>query len=328
MRRTTGRIVDLCVADGGREEEPFTAILRRQCDVRKLRCVICNDANIQRILRDTETGRLRMGMCLDMFGHPENTGTPYTRLTYAAKDVGTFVINDPENAARAENKATVHYEFLRADIPVPYTVIARNWQPSGFRLSSSEKRRLGSPFFVKPARGYGKQGVVRIERGSVKEIARARRFDPGDDFLLQKSISPVWIGHRMGWFRALFLAGEVVLCWWDTVTQHYEPVTVRQYSELGLARVADMAFRIAGVLGMDFFSTEIAMVKASRGYRFVSVDYANHPIDLPMQTFSHSGVPDAIVEHVAGRIADLALDLSRGEPGENTAGVWFAGGRE
>ncbi len=325
MRKATNRIVDLCVADGGREEEPFTAVLRRQCDARKLSCVICNDANVRQVLRDTESGRLRIRMCLDMFGHPENTSTPYTRLTYAAKDAGAFVINDPENAARAENKATVHYEFLRADIPVPFTIITRNWQPSRFRLSASEKRRLGSPFFVKPARGYGKQGVVRIERGSVKEIARARRFDPGDDFLIQKSITPVWIGHRMGWFRALYLAGQVVLCWWDTGTQHYEPVTIRQYSDLGLGGLADLALRIAGVLGMDFFSTEIAMVKASRGHRFVSVDYANHPIDLTMQTFSHSGVPDEIVEHVADRIADLALDVSRNETPAAGADVWFAG---
>ena len=35
-------------------------------------------------------------------------------------------------------------------------------------------------------------GVARVHEGSVSEIAKARSYDRGDDFLLQEMIEPKW----------------------------------------------------------------------------------------------------------------------------------------
>ena len=166
------RLIHLCVGWGPWPHEPFLNVLQEQCALRKLDCVVCTDENVKRILRALERGRARVGVHLDDVADYADPASPYTRLSYAAKDAGAFVVNEPDAAKLAENKAVIHYQFVRAGIPVPFTVVVRNWKPADFKLTPSQRRELGRRFIIKPARGYGKQGVVKVERGSVKEIAR------------------------------------------------------------------------------------------------------------------------------------------------------------
>ncbi|MBN1673470.1 MAG: hypothetical protein JXR37_20660 [Kiritimatiellae bacterium] len=319
------RKTDLCIATGVASDEPFVLLLREACALRRLSCVVCNDRNIKRVLAAAEDGRLRIGTHVDLFGHLADTNNPYTRLSYAAKDGGAFTINEPKNATMAENKAVMHYEFERAGIPVPFTVVVRNWKPARFALTRRQRARLGRPFIVKPARGYGKQGVVKVTHGSLKAITRARRFDRGDDFLLQEFVEPVWFGPRMGWLRVHYVLGEVMLSWWDTLTQHYTPVTLGEFRAHGLAGLVVIARKIAQTSGMCYFSTEVAIVRRHGRTLFLVVDYVNDPCDMTLQTRSHSGVPDSVVEHVADRIAEAALHVARNGDAYDDIGVWFAG---
>jgi hypothetical protein len=314
----------MSVGWGPWRDEPFLYMLREQCEKRRLSLLVCKDVNVERTVEAIESGRLRVGIHLNLQTDYQDEADPYVRLGYAVKDAGGMVVNDPDSAKTCSNKSIIHYQFERADIPTPYTVVVRNWQPATWKLAQKQRRRLGRPFIIKPARGWGKMGVVKVDRGSIKEIARARRFDRGDDFLLQKYVDPLWFGHKMGWFRAFYLFGEVTACWWDRRTQHYAPLTLAESVEYGLEPVAAMAREIAAATQMGFFSTEIALTGKGGKRRFLAIDYVNDPCDTTVQSFSHSGVPDCVVRHFAELLAETAWRIKQGLKPAERPSVWFA----
>ncbi len=316
--------IDLCIGWGPWPDEPFLEFIARRCSERKVSCVVCKDENVQQVIRASETGRRRILMHLDADADYEDPADPYSRLGYAAKDGGAFVVNEPDRAKLGINKAVIHYHFERAGIPVPYTIVVRNWEPRDFRLTQAERQRLGNPFIVKPARGYGKQGVARVHGGSVKEIARARKFDRGDDFLLQELIEPEWFGHHRGWFRVFFVLGEIILCWWDNLTEHYQPVALDQFHRYELNPLCAIVLKIARITHMNFFTTELAIVGRGARRRTLSIDYVNDPADMTIRSHSHCGVPDEIVAHVAGRLVDCAWRLKKGQRPGDSLNVWFS----
>ncbi|MBN1341028.1 MAG: hypothetical protein JXQ73_00005, partial [Phycisphaerae bacterium] len=278
------RAIDFCIGWGPWPDEPFLDIVRKHCALRNLSCVVCKDAAVYRMISAVESGRTSVGLYLDLQADYEDDSDAYHRLAYATKDQGAFVVNEPDNAKLGLDKARLHYRFEREGIPVPPTVVVRNWEPSDFRLTPTERKRLGRPFIIKPARGYGKQGIAKANAGTVKEIARARRYDRGDDFLLQALVAPEWFGHRMGWFRVFNVLGQVILCWWDTTTEHYACVTTDEYEAYGLATLCRVSWRIARTTHMNFFSTELAAVRKGRRRRFLAIDYVNDPCDLTPQS--------------------------------------------
>ena len=58
--------------------------------------------------------------------------------------------------------------------------------------------------------------------------------------------------------------------------------------------------KIAKIAGVDFFSTEIAIVDKET---FVIVDYVNDQCDMRLKSKHFDGVPDDVVEEVAHYIA-------------------------
>jgi hypothetical protein len=317
------RTIHLTVGWGPWPDEPFLDMLGEFCGMLGIKMVACKDRNVSRVLEGVEAGRMRVLLHLDMQADYEDADDRYARLGYAVEDAGGMVVNDPDPAKACQNKAIIHYQLERAGIAVPYTAVVRNWRPATFRLTAAQKDRLGRQFIVKPARGFGKVGVVRVRHGSVKEITQARKFDRGDDFLIQELVEPEWFGHHMGWFRVFCLLGEVIICWWDTTTQHYTPLTVADFTRFGLAPLVDMARGIASATSMRFFSTEIAVTGRGRNRRFLSIDYVNDPCDTTLQSHSHSGLPDAVARHMAEAFAQAAWRLAHAGPLETAPSVWF-----
>lgn len=316
-------VIDFCLGWGPWADEPFVSMLRDQCAQRKLSCVICKDHNVDQVIRGLETGKKRILFHVDNQAEWEDASDEYARLGYAAKDGGAFVVNEPDHAKLGINKAVIHYRFVRAGIPVPFTIVVRNREPSDFKLTPSERKTLGRPFIIKPARGYGKQGVAMVNGQPVKEIAKARQYDRGDDFLLQQFIEPVWFNHRMGWFRIFYVLGEVIICWWDKVTEHYSCVTTKEFADYNLMPLAEIMAKIAHATYMNFFSTELAAVKNAAAPRFLAIDYINDPCDMTLQTHTHCGVPDRVVAHITERLADGAWRVKQGLEPSGGFGLWF-----
>jgi hypothetical protein len=315
--------IDFCIGWGPWDTDPFLNHLKEFSEKRRLNCVVCGDEDARKILRGLERGSVEVSFHLDCNADYDEPGDLYAQLAYALRDDGALCVNEPDYARLGCNKAVLHYDFERAGIPVPFTVVVRNWVNSDFRLTSTERKKLGRPFIVKPARGYGKQGVARVNSGSIKEIARARRFDQGDDFLLQEIITPEWFGHLMGWFRVYYLFGQVIPCWWDTRTEHIVCVTRRHFDEFGLQPLCDIMWKVAETSRMNFYSTEIAVARNSGKRRFVAIDYVNDPPDMSLQSFTHCGVPDVLVRHIAERLAETALRVKHNEDPVDGRSLWF-----
>ena len=315
--------IDFCVGWGPWPGDPFLDFIRASCELHRLSCVVCDVETAKRIIRGLESGKTRLLFHLDCAAEYEDSADLFCRLAYAARDDGAFCVNEPDRAKLCNNKAVLHYHFEQAHIPVPYTIVVRNWVPSDFKLTPQERKKLGKPFIIKPSRGYGRQGVARVNNGTIREIAKARRYDQGDDFLLQSLIVPEWFGHRSGWFRVFYLFGQVIPCWWDMNTGHYSLVNSEEFEKYQLHSLCEVMWTIARTTQMNFYSTEMAVIGKGAKRSVATIDYVNDPPDMTLQSFSHSGVPDLLVRHIAEGIVAAAWRLKHGlEPTEKLS-IWL-----
>ena len=309
--------------------EKFIKWIRRECSLRDLELLLIIERNVSRVIDSLERGRLKIKFLLDCAADYYDRKDLFTRLCYAVKDVGGHVVCDPDDAREASNKAITHYDLLKANVPTPYTAVVRNWEPNNFKLSKDELKKLGKPFIIKPASGFGQKGVVKDAKGSIVEIAKARRFNRGDNFLLQEKIEPLHLGEKQGWFRVYFLFGEIIPCWWNTETGWYAHVTLREMYNYKLLPLARITSEIARITNMDFFSSEIAVSGRGKDRRFVAIDYVNDQPELNIRSEKVSGgfvggpVPE-VVEHIAERVVEIAWRMSKGIPVGMHRSIWLA----
>jgi len=317
------QVIDLCIGWGPWEADPFLEFMKTYAQLRKLSFLVCDARHAKRIIRGLKAGTTRVLFHLDRNAEYEDPEDIFSKLAYAIKDDGAFCVNEPDRARLANNKAILHYHLERAGIPIPYTIVVRNWMPADYRLTHEERKKLGKPFIVKPARGYGRQGVAQLNTGSLKEITRARRYDRGDDFLLQQLIIPEWFGYRMGWFRLFYVLGQIIPCWWDMCSGHYSLVDTKEFEEYELNGLCEVMWRIAQTAQMNFYSTELAISGKNGRRSIVAIDYVNDPPDMTLQTISHSGVPDRVVRHIAERLVDAACRVKQGFDAEDALSIWL-----
>jgi hypothetical protein len=135
------------------------------------------------------------------------------------------------------------------------------------------------------------------------QVQKARQEHPAEKMLLQAHVTPRTLDGRPGWFRLLYCAGAAYPCWWDLQTHAYSRLTAEESARYGLRELREVLTRIAALAGLHLFSTEVALTEAGR---FVAVDYVNDPLDLRLQSQAVDGVPDAILENIAGRLTRLA----------------------
>lgn len=310
-------------------KEKFIFWLRRECKLRNLSLLIINEKNVKKIIDGLERGRIKIDFLLDCASEYTSPKDLFTRLCYAVKDSEGEVVCDPDDTRQAANKAVTHYDLVKAGISTPFTIIVRDWEPKNFRLTKEELKKLGRPFIIKPASGFGQKGVVRDAKGSIEEIARARRFNRGDSFLLQQKIEPLILDNKEAWFRVYFMFGEIIPCWWDTKTGFYRHVSLKEMYHFKLLPLARMTSEIARITAMDFFTTEIALTGQGKEKRFVVVDYVNDQPELRVRSGKTTGgfiagpVPE-VIEHIAQRIVEIAWDKHKGQTLVPHRSIWLS----
>ncbi|MBU1925900.1 MAG: hypothetical protein KKB82_08290 [Candidatus Omnitrophica bacterium] len=304
---------DFALNWSGTLEEDFVKFLKGACAAKKLSFLWISAENVKSIIRKLELQKLKIKTLLDTEASYNKPGDPYARICYAVKDAGGVVVNDPDRAKMAIDKSVIHYELVNAGITVPYTVVVRNWEPNNFRLTEAERQQLGVPFVIKPALGYGQQGVLRDARGTVREIANARKFDRGDNFLLQEKIVPLNLDGRRAWFRVFNAFDTIIPCWWDDQQNRYEHVEYEEFNNLRLYGLAKMVSKIAAITKIVWFSTEIAIDNKTAARRFLAIDYVNDQCDMSTLSETSSGVPDTVVQHTANSIVGAAYRIMNNE---------------
>lgn len=303
------------------ENELFTKALQSECKARRLRFICIDKKALGPVTSDIKKGRLRLKFYLDMASETHDPGHEFTKFNYCLKDSGTRVVDDPDNVKAAADKSITHHDLARSKVPTPFTVIIRNWEPTR-RLTEQEKQNLGFPFIIKPALGYGQKGVKVIkQRGSLKEIAEARRFNLGDNFLLQEFIEPLQLDGLPAWFRIYNLFGEIIPCWWHPQTHEYQQVTLKEMGLYNLLPLARLTSEIARITRIDWFSCEIAINKKNR--KFLVIDYMNDQCAISPKSLHRGGVPDDLIIHMANRIVEKAWQHILGNFTLTYRAIWF-----
>jgi hypothetical protein len=319
------RQYDFALAWNSGSKEKFVRWVRKECNLRRVKFLLITEKNINAAIDDLEKGKLKIRFLLDNEADYDDKKNLFARLCYAVKDIDGYVVCDPDDSRQASNKAVTHYDLVKARIPVPYTIVVRNWEPDDFTLTKEEVRRLGIPFIIKPATGFGQQGVVKNANGSIAEIAQARHFSRGDDFLLQEKIEPLMIDGKQAWFRVYFLFGEIIPCWWDTESGRYSHVTLREMYKIKLLPLARIVSEIARATHMEFFSSEITITGAGKDRRFVAIDYVNDQPELCVRSEKVGGGPvPEVVQHIAERVVELSWRMVRGMPVGMHCSIWLA----
>ncbi|KAF0106725.1 MAG: hypothetical protein FD146_2317 [Anaerolineaceae bacterium] len=289
---------DLCLAWNWEHDAGLARLLDEACARRGLTLLPVTPANLDPVLAALASGESRFRVFLDRASDSDPRFQP---LVDWARTNSARRINPQEQARWTHDKATMHLEFLTAGLETPHTIILPPFreQPS---LPPADLGPLGGRFAIKPGRGGGGEGVV-LEAGSWEQAFAVRQQFPDEKYLLQAHVTPRLLDGRPAWFRVLACGGAVYPCWWDPRTHIYARLTAEESARFGLRGLREVARRIAQICRLDLFSTEIALTAEGR---FVVVDYVNDPVDLRLQSAAADGVPDAIVESIAGRLARLA----------------------
>ena len=288
---------DLCLAWNWEYDADFVSLLEAACARRGLTLLSVTPANMNAILQGLAQRQIAFRSFLDRASDADPAFQP---LADRARSRDVFRLNPQELCRWADDKATMHLEFLSHGIHVPYTILLAPFRESP-ALQGLDLTPLGGRFAIKPAHGGGGAGVI-TEASTLEEVHAARQQLPDEKYLLQAHIQPCRLDGQPAWFRALYCGGMVFPCWWDTQTHLYAPVTDDQAQTFGLRPLWEIMARIARVCRLDLFSSEIGLTEEGL---FLVADYVNNPIDLRLQSQAADGVPDAIVESIAEQLAML-----------------------
>ncbi len=326
--------------------QAFCRWLAEEAGRRGLSCAMIHDAVVAEATRRLNTGGLTIGYHLDYFALWHVADDRFARLSQAVQDAGGRAVNPPARARFFTDKAAAHEELARRGFGVPPTVLLRPWSADR-PLTAAERCRLGldepgARAYVKPANGFSGRGVVRADRTDAESLAAAvraaRDADRGDTLLIQRAVRPPRLrcddgAERPAYWRVLYCLGELVMFWWGPADampggRSYQRVGDGELRRLGLDPVLDYAADLAGLCGLDWFSTELCLGDAEpsryvvrravsgRALPVVGIDYVNDQCDVDVQSRWAGAPPDDYVRHVAGRFAEEAARLRHQAAGE------------
>jgi hypothetical protein len=251
-------------------------------------------------------GQIWARVLLNMHSEHHQPEDLYHRLVRLAAERQTQVIDPPDRAQAAFDKARLHPHLITAGVTVPFTVVVPRAKAAEFQLTDSDRQALGAPFVIKPSMGYGKRGLV-MDAVSEKDIARSIALWPDENYLFQRKIIPRQRGDRPDYFRVYYIFGSVFKAWWNCFNDNYRLIRPDEVPEPSLAELEAIIRRIASLTGMNFFSSEIAQLDSGE---FVVIDYVNDQCHMLSQTANPQiGVPDELVAAIARRLVEAAREL-------------------
>ena len=147
----------------------------------------------------------------------------YHRLVRLAEARNVQVVDPLEVARPAFDKARLHPRLVAEGFEVPPTVIVARDNADDFRLDDTQRALLGSPFVIKPAMGYGRQGVILDAVGEA-DLTRSAKAWPDDHYLLQRLENVSELEGQPAYFRVFHVFGSTWSCWWNCHTDGYRQV--------------------------------------------------------------------------------------------------------
>jgi hypothetical protein len=288
---------DLCLAWNWEYDTDFVHLLESACARAGLTFFSVTPQNLDTVLAAFHNREIAFAVFLDRASESDSR---FQLLVDLICQRSIFRLNPQELTVWSADKATMHLEFVSRGLDTPYTILLSPCQEQP-GLPPLDLSPLGGRFAIKPASLGGGEGVV-LDATSLEQVLSVRWQHPHEKYLLQSQVTPQTLEGRPAWFRVIVCAGAVYPCWWDQRSHVYMRVTAEERFRFGLRGLYDLPRRIAQICRLDLFSTEIALTADGR---FLVVDYVNDPVDLRLQSKALDGVPDALVENIAGRLMRL-----------------------
>ncbi len=297
MRDT--RVYDLVMTHKLDADDFFIHQIQKLAAEARLNFFLIEPLWVEPFRQQLEEGRVWPRALLNMHSEHHQPEDVFHRLVQLAARRGTRVIDPPDLAAAAFDKARLHPQLVGAGLPVPWTVVVPRDRPPDWRLTEQERAAIGTPFVIKPAMGYGRQGLV-LDAQSEADLDRSVAAWPDTSYLFQFRVQPRQVAGRPVYFRAFFVFGEVWITWWNCFTDLYAMTRPEDWDTFDLRQVEELARRLATLTGMTFFSTEIAQDQQGQ---FVLIDYVNDQCHMLSQSaHPQKGVPDELVVAIARRL--------------------------
>jgi hypothetical protein len=301
------RIYDLVMTHKLDADDLFIHHMQEYCAQARLTFFMIEPLWVEEFHRRLQRGDVWARVLLNMHSEHHQPEEIFHRLVRLAAEHNVCVIDPPDRALAAFDKARLHARLISAGIQVPYSVIVPAKEVAGFQNSDQDRAALGAPFVIKPALGYGRRGLV-MDAVSEKDLARSVAAWDGGDYLLQWRMVPQMIAGWPAYFRVYFVFGTVWCSWWNCYTDNYRLVTLEESESLKLRPLEEVIRRIAALTGMNFFSSEIALTETGE---FVLIDYVNDQCHMLSQSANpQKGVPDELVAAVARRLVEAAREIT------------------
>jgi hypothetical protein len=282
----------------------FIHCVQRHCAERGLNFFLIEPLWVEQFYEKLQKGKTWAHVLLNMHSEHHQPDDIYHRLVRLAFERKTQVIDPPDIALAAFDKARLHPRLASAGFQLPYTIIVPRDKVEGFILKPEERAALGELFVIKPGLGYGKKGVL-LDARSEGDLVRSIAHWPDSNYLLQRRIVPRLIKGVPAYFRVFYAFGSLWFCWWNCYTDRYAPLHPEEMEEHSLQPLRQIVTQLADLTGMRFFSSEIALTEAGE---FLLIDYVNDQCHMLTQSSNpQMGVPDAMVAAIARQLVDGAL---------------------
>jgi hypothetical protein len=302
------RVYDLVMTHRLDADDLFIHRIQQGCAERGLNFFLIEPLWVAEFFENYRRGHVWARVLLNMHSEHHLPEEIYHRLIRQVADKGTQVIDPPETALAAFDKARLHGRMIGAGLNVPHTLIIPADRVAGWTLSDADREFLGTPFVVKPSLGYGRKGVI-LEARSEADLRRSAAAWPNPHYLLQRRVVPRQLNGAPAYFRVYYVFGSVWLAWWNCYTDLYRMVTGAEMDQHVLWPLESIVHRIAGLTGMKYFSSEVALTEANE---FVVIDYVNDQCHmLSQRAHPHIGVPDELVRAVADRLVEATQQMIR-----------------
>jgi hypothetical protein len=272
----------------------FVDLLGKSCAALGVHMTAIDAAGMPTIAGRLERGELRAGVVIDRVW---DWGDEFETHVATVDRLVPCKLNEYRHVRDIWNKPHVHYLLMRHGIEVPYMHILPALDRHA-HLEPVDLTPMRGRFSIKSAHSGG-SGVVSASQ-TWADIEQRRAEWRSDETIVQEWIEPRLLGRRRAWFRVFYACGVAYACWQDDRTHIQQPVLPAEERQYGLDTLRVITAQIAGLCGLNLFSTEIALTGDKR---WVVVDYVNDPCDYRPQSLVTNGVPDTVVHGVCDGIA-------------------------
>ena len=298
----------LAIAWNWEFDADFIAGIEHACARRGISTFRIEPHNLARVMADLTAGRLGFDV---FFDRASDADAMFLPLAAELQKTCRRVINPHELVLAAIDKSIMHYVLISHGIYVPNSIILAPYASTEqVDLEVDDLERLGIPFVIKPARTTGGGTGVVMNARTLHDVLHARMENPEDAYLVQETIHPRILEGKRAWFRAYWVLGQVLLCWWDDQTHRYSELHDGDELQHGLGGLRPIIETIQRACRLDFFSSEIAVTKERA---FIVVDYVNEVCDMRLQSKYGNGAPDDVVRRIEELIAQEAARVLQHE---------------